>query len=276
MINISKIAKMQAQFCFKLNIMNQSLSSLSLAQIVNNNHQAASVFEKYHLDFCCKGKRSLEQACTEQQLSISKVTEDLENVFTKDNNSTAVDFEKMNLTQLADYIVQTHHAYVKNEMPQIHAYLQKVSSKHGERHPELYKIFQTFNAVKEEMEGHMKKEELILFPRIKELQKLADNENANLQLNITYLQSPITVMEQEHDHAGNLLNDIRILSNDYTPPQDACTTYRLSFAALKAFELDLHQHVHLENNILFPKAIETFRELQLQTTRFLMIEHTTV
>ena len=262
MIKISKITKRQAQFCFKLNIMNESLSSLSLAQIVNNNHQAASVFEKYHLDFCCKGKRSLEQACTEQQLSISQVTGELENVFLKDDNGTSIDFDKMNLTQLADYIVQTHHAYVKNEMPQIYAYLQKVSSKHGESHPELYKIFQTFAAVKEEMEGHMKKEELILFPRIKELQKLADNENANLRLNITYLQSPITVMEQEHDHAGNLLNDIRILSNDYTPPQDACTTYRLSFAALRAFELDLHQHVHLENNILFPKAIETFRDLQ--------------
>jgi len=261
MINISKITKRQAQFWSKLNIMNPSFSSLSLAQIVNNNHQAASVFEKYHLDFCCKGKRSLEQACTEQQLSISKVTEDLENIFTKDSNS-AVDFEKMNLAQLVDYIVQTHHAYVKNEMPQIHTYLEKVSSKHGERHPELNKISQTFAAVKEEMEGHMKKEEMILFPRIKELQKLADNEYAQLQLNISYLQSPITVMEQEHDHAGNLLNDIRILSNDYTPPQDACTTYRLSFAALKAFELDLHQHVHLENNILFPKAIETFRDLQ--------------
>jgi len=241
--------------------MNESLSSLSLAQIVNSNHQAASVFEKYHLDFCCKGKRSLKQACTEQQLSVSEVTEDLENIFTKDNNCT-VDFEKMSLTQLADYIVQTHHAYVKNEMPQIQAYLEKISSKHGERHPELYKIFQTFSAVKEEMEGHMKKEELILFPRIKELEKLANNENANLQLNLGYLQSPITVMEQEHDHAGSLLNDIRILSNDYIPPQDACTTYRLSFAALKAFEMDLHQHVHLENNILFPKAINMFSELQ--------------
>ena len=261
MIIISKISKRQAQFCLKQNIMNESLSSLSLAQIVNSNHQAASVFEKYHLDFCCKGKRSLEQACTEQQLSISEVTGELENVFTK-NNNVSIDFEKMDLTQLSDYIVQTHHAYVKNEMPQIYAYLHKVSSKHGERHPELYKIFQTFSAVKEEMEGHMKKEELILFPRIKELQKLADNENANLQLNITYLQSPITVLEQEHDHAGNLLNDIRILSNDYMPPQDACTTYRLSFAALKAFELDLHQHVHLENNLLFPKAIETFKDLQ--------------
>lgn len=251
-----------SNFVRNRNIMNRTLSSLSLAQIVNSNHKAASIFEKYHLDFCCKGKRSLEQACVEQQLSLLKVTDELENLFSKDNDGIVIDFEKMNLTQLADYIVQTHHAYVKNEMPQIHAYLQKVSSKHGERHPELYKIFQTFAAVKEEMEGHMKKEELILFPRIKELQKLADNESAQLQLHINYLQSPITMMEQEHDHAGNMMNDIRILSNDYTPPQDACTTYRLSFAALKAFELDLHQHVHLENNILFPKAIRMFGELQ--------------
>lgn len=242
--------------------MNQSLSSLSLAQIVNSNHKAASVFEKYHLDFCCKGKRSLEQACTEQQLTVSQITGELENLFANGSNTKAINFEKMNLTQLCDYILDTHHAYVKNEMPQIHAYLLKVSSKHGERHPELYKIFETFAAVKEEMEGHMKKEEMILFPRIKELQKLIGNENINLKLNIGYLQSPITIMEQEHDHAGTLLNDIRILSSEYTPPQDACTTYRLSFAALQAFELDLHQHVHLENNILFPKAIETFRELQ--------------
>ena len=242
--------------------MNTTLSSLTLAQIVNNNHKAATVFEKYHLDFCCKGKRSLERACTEQQLSTSRVTKELEHVLAKDNNGDTIDFDKMNLAQLSDYIVQIHHTYVKNEMPQIYAYLQKVSSKHGERHPELYKIFETFTAVKEEMEGHMKKEELILFPRIKELQKLADNENVNPQLNITYLQSPITVMEQEHDHAGNLLNEIRIFSDNYTAPQDACTTYRLSFAALKAFELDLHRHVHLENNILFPKAIDMFKKLQ--------------
>ena len=262
MIIISRIIKSQKQFCLKRNIMDRTLSSLSLAQIVNTNHKAASVFEKYHLDFCCKGKRSLEQACSEQQLTVSQVTEELENVFENENTTSAIEFDKMNLTQLSDYIIQTHHAYVKNEMPQIYAYLQKVSSKHGERHPELYKIFQTFAAVKEEMEGHMKKEELILFPRIKELEKLADNENTDLQLNINYLQSPITMMEQEHDHAGNLLNDIRVLSNDYMPPQDACTTYRLCFAALKAFELDLHQHVHLENNILFPNSINMFKELQ--------------
>ncbi|HET9746458.1 MAG TPA: hemerythrin domain-containing protein, partial [Chitinophagaceae bacterium] len=160
-------------------------------------------------------------------------------------------------------IVQTHHAFVKNEMPQIYAYLHKVASKHGERHPELRKIFQTFAAVKEEMEGHMKKEELILFPRIKEMERLANRGKEQFQMNIGYLQSPINVMEHEHDHAGTQLNEIRLMTSDYTPPPDACTTYRLSFAALQAFEIDLHQHVHLENNILFPKAIQEFKKLQV-------------
>ena len=114
--------------------MNQPLSTLSLAQLVNSNHQAAAVFEKYHLDFCCKGKRSLEQACLEQELPLTQVTSELETVFANKKNEI-VDFNKMSLAQLCDYIVQTHHAYVKNEMPQLYAYLHKVSSKHGERHP---------------------------------------------------------------------------------------------------------------------------------------------
>lgn len=238
----------------------QEIKELTLAQIVNNNHKAANVFEKYHLDFCCKGKRTLMQACTEQQVPLTEVTTDLENILT--TTETSVEYEKMTLTQLSEYIVNTHHAYVKKELPLIFAYLQKVSSKHGKRHPELYKIFEIFAAVKEEMEGHMKKEELILFPRIKELQKLTEQKKATLQININYLQSPITMMEQEHDHAGGLLKEIRILSNNYNPPIDACTTYRLSFAVLQAFELDLHQHVHLENNILFPKTISLFKNLQ--------------
>ena len=144
-------------------------------------------------------------------------------------------------------------------MPQIFAYLQRVSSKHGDRHPEMYKVFEAFNAVKEEMEEHMKKEELILFPRIKSLETLI-TEKTELKLNITYLQAPINMMEEEHEQAGKLLAEIRELTNNYAPPDDACTTYRLSFAALKAFELDLHQHVHLENNILFPKAIDLFKK----------------
>jgi regulator of cell morphogenesis and NO signaling len=240
----------------------ENINSLTLAQLVKTNHKAGTVFEKYHLDFCCKGKRTLEQACTEQQLPLTEVVTELETVFSKEGSQVGPDFENIRPSDLCDYIINTHHSYVKNEMPQIYAWLQKVASKHGERHPEMYKIYELFAAVKEEMEIHMKKEEMVLFPRIKELQKLAESDNPNLQISITYLQSPITIMEQEHDHAGGMLNEIRILSNDYTPPMDACTTYQLSFAALKAFEMDLHQHVHLENNILFPKSIQLFQKLQ--------------
>jgi regulator of cell morphogenesis and NO signaling len=235
------------------------IKSKSLAQIVNQNHQAAWIFEKYHLDFCCKGKRSLIQACTEQQLQADQVISDLEGLSTKNTSVDPIHFDEMTLTQLIEYILLTHHAYVNRELPQIFSYLQKVASKHGERHPELMKIFQLFAAVKEELDGHMKKEEHILFPRITEMEKYLLNEGWQTNLNITYLQSPITVMEHEHDHAGTLLNEIRVLTDNYNPPADACTTYNLSFAALQAFELDLHQHIHLENNILFPKAISVFK-----------------
>jgi len=239
-----------------------TLKSKSLAGIVSNNHQAAGVLEKYHLDFCCKGKRSLLDACMEQDLPVDQIAEELHNLSVDHTGSTSPLFAEMTLTQLAEYIELTHHAYVNKELPLISGYLQKVTSKHGERHPELIKIYQLFSAVKEELEGHMKKEEKVLFPRIKEMEKQLQQEPVQLKLNIGYLQSPITVMEQEHDHAGNLLNEIRILTDNYTPPADACTTYRLSYAALQAFELDLHQHVHLENNILFPKAIMAFKSLQ--------------
>lgn len=165
----------------------------------------------------------------------------------------------MSLSQLTEYILTTHHEYVKKEMPAIAMYLQKVISKHGDRHPEMLKVFELFMAVKEEMEQHMQKEEVILFPRIKELEKQTA-AGKQPQLSISYLKGPISMMENEHDHAGNALAEIRQLTSNYYPPADACTTYRLSFAALETFELDLHQHVHLENNVLFPKALKLFTE----------------
>lgn len=233
------------------------LVTMSLAQIVNGNHRAARVFEKYHLDFCCKGKRTLEQACTEGELQLAKVVADLENAEQHTTGSLSVNYTKMSLEQLAEYIVTTHHNYVKKEMPAILGYLQKVASKHGEQHPEMIKVLQLFTAMKEEMEEHMQKEELILFPRIKEIEKQM-NGGKELVISSTFLGSPISMMEQEHDHAGTLLAEIRKLTNDYTPPADGCTTYRLCLAALQAFELDLHQHIHLENNMLFPKALKIF------------------
>lgn len=228
----------------------------SLAKIVTENHKTANVFEKYQLDFCCKGKRTLQEACKENKINPVEVLSDLELAMLAAKND-AGDPDTLSLNDLSNYIVDTHHSYVRNELPLIYGYLQKVASKHGERHPELYKIFELFAAVKEEMEMHMLKEEKILFPRIREVEKLI-NDSVTLHINNTFIAAPVSVMEQEHDHAGSLMAEIRELTKNYTPPTDACTTYKLSFEALKAFEQDLHQHVHLENNILFPKALKLF------------------
>lgn len=233
------------------------LMTKTLAQIVNEDHRAASVFEKYHLDFCCKGKRSLEQACAEGLLSADELIAALDNTVKPGSYSVHLNYDLLSLSQLVDYIVATHHSYVKQEMPQIQSYLERVASKHGDRHPEMRKVAKIFAAVKEEMEEHMQKEERILFPRIKEAEKQSSDPD-KIKLNISYLQSPIYMMEEEHDHAGAALAEIRELTGNYNPPADACTTYRLCFAALQAFETDLHQHVHLENNMLFPKAIGLF------------------
>ena len=238
------------------NILNQTL-----AQIVTANHQTSSVFEKYHLDFCCKGKRSLSEAINEKKLSTEQVVNDLTEVIGKSANRDAALLNYIKLSQLCDYIVATHHAYVRQSSEQIFLYLQKIASKHGNRHPELMDILALFSQVKDEMTEHMFKEENILFPRIKELEK-HDAENSPLALPTSgYIEAPIAVMEHEHDSAGSLLEQIRDKTNDFTPPADACTTYRVAFASLQAFEADLHQHVHMENNILFPKAVDMINKL---------------
>lgn len=235
------------------------LAFRTLAQIVTDNHRTATVFEKYHLDFCCKGKRSLLQACTEQDIPLRELLSELETA--SSTPQEAQSFDQLSLSQLSDHIVSTHHAYVKSETQQLLAYAEKVASKHGQRHPNLLKIFQLVAAIKEEMTLHMHKEEVVLFPRIKELEKFAGQEHGDIKLSVSYLQAPITMMEQEHDHAGSLLAEIRRFSGNYTPPHDACTTFKLLFSSLQAFEMDLHQHVHLENNILFPKAIRLAKKL---------------
>ena len=235
-----------------------TLYSKSLAQIVNENHKTAYVFEKYHLDFCCKGKRMLQQACEEMKVPVEQVIAELENITS--DSKISVDFDKMSLTQLANYIVLTHHEYIKTELPLIHSYLQKIASKHGDRHPELLAVFNAFAELQEDLSQHMEKEEIILFPRIM-MVELYSHDNSEIQTNRSHLESPITVMEQEHENAGDLLAQIRELTNNYNLPLDACTTYRLAFAALQAFEMDMHQHIHLENNILFPKTIKLFNTL---------------
>lgn len=230
----------------------------TLAQIVTDNHKAATVFEKYHLDFCCKGKRPLAQACTEKNLPADKIIQELNEVIGTAATGEAPIINYISLTQLCDYIVATHHAYVQQNTLPLFFYLEKIADKHGDRHPELKEIFQLFAQLKEELTEHMFKEEKILFPRIKEIEKHINNPGIP---GLAYIKIPIAILEHEHDSAGDLLERIRQKTDNYTPPKDACTTYRVAFASLQAFEADLHQHVHLENNILFPGAIKLLGKL---------------
>ena len=228
----------------------------TLAAIVADRHQAAAVFEKYQLDFCCKGKRTLQQACEEKHIPVEPVIEELQQVF--DTGSAMEDqvLFAMSASQLVDYIVLKHHLYVQRAMPLIREHLQRVATKHGDRFPYMQQVFELFTVLQQEMDAHMQKEEKVLFPRIKEVEKTVKQNNAWSALNTGYISQPVYMMEAEHEEAGSLMSEIRQWTNDYTPPADACTTFRISLAELKAFEEDLHRHVHLENHILFPRIVQ--------------------
>ena len=162
-------------------------------------------------------------------------------------------FTETNAEQLINHILVRHHFYVKQAMPLIYMHLEKVANKHGERFPYMKEVFRLFEIIQKEMNLHMHKEELVLFPRIKEVeQKLWINPSPGVTAN--YIDGPIFEMETEHEHAGDILYKIRELTNNYSVPEGACTTFKVALAELKEFEDDLHEHVHLENNILFPKA----------------------
>jgi regulator of cell morphogenesis and NO signaling len=224
-----------------------NIAEQTLAAIVTNNHFTVPVLEKYGLDFCCKGKRTLADACTEKGISLETISEELEK--SSLTPTTKMPFNEMTAEQLISYILIHHHFYVKQSMPTILGHLEKVAAKHGDRFPYMLEVLQLFKEINEEMTMHMHKEEVILFPRIKEVAALQ-------QSNLTpgYIAAPIQVMELEHEHAGDVLYKIRELTNNYTPPAEACTTFQVSLAELKEFEEDLHRHVHLENNLLFPLA----------------------
>lgn len=225
----------------------ESLSSIALA-----HHQVIPVLEKYSLDFCCRGKKTLSEACAEKNIPLQQVIGEIREA--TNISKPVMPFTEMTAEQLIAYIVTTHHFYVKNTMPVILGQLEKLVSKHGERYPYLKRVLQLFSEVKNEMDAHMIKEERVLFPRIKEITSMSLS-NKEMIYPAAYILAPIQVMEAEHDHAGQCLFEIRDITHHYTPPEDACTTHRVCLEALKAFEADLHQHVHLENNILFPKAI---------------------
>ena len=231
-----------------------------IGELVAKDYRTASVFKKYSIDFCCQGNRTIEEACEKKNIDTKKVLEDLVAMMESKSESTT-DYQSWPLALLADYIEKKHHRYVQEKTLEIQPYLDKICKVHGERHPELLKIKEEFNASAGELAAHMKKEELILFPFIR---KMTQAKMENIKVDAAHFGTvinPIQMMMDEHTVEGNRFRKIEELSNNYTPPQDACNTYRVSFSLLKEFEQDLHLHIHLENNILFPKAIEIEKEL---------------
>jgi regulator of cell morphogenesis and NO signaling len=241
----------------ELKLKGASVSSLvekTLAEIVTDNIRSAIIFEEAGLDFCCKGKRSLKDACADKNIDVQKIVNELLNL--SDSGNGTQNANDWQLDFLVDYIMNNHHQYVRRMIPVITLHADKVASVHGKNHPETLRIADLFFAVREELQSHMMKEERILFPQI---MQMVLNQKENSQFfppPFGTIQNPIKMMEFEHTSAGDALHQIRELSNNYTHPDDACNTFKALYSELKEFEEDLHKHIHLENNILFPKSIE--------------------
>lgn len=227
----------------------------TVRQLATEIPNATRVFEKLGIDYCCGGGKSLEAACAQVKIPVSVVLRTLEEGSVPVAGSAAPDFSQSPLSELASYIVSRHHGYVKQEIPRLEKLLAKVVSVHGRNHPELVGIQKVFAALAAELTSHMMKEEMVLFPYITEMEQALESGKPAPRAPFGTVGNPVHMMELEHEDAGNALKEVRSLSSNYTPPQDACFSYNTLFAALKEFETDLHQHIHLENNILFPRAV---------------------
>lgn len=241
--------------------MMETIDTLTLGEIVKQNYKAADVLEKFSLDFCCKGHQKLEEACATRGIDPGLVRTELEQVLTSEEKGNEVEYDAWPLRELVDYIIRRHHKYVETQTPKIQAYLEKLGRVHGDRHPELFTIRQLFNEVGGELAVHMKKEELMLFPFIKKIERAKETNTAAESPLFSSVKSPVKMMMDDHAEEGVKFEKIAELSGNYEVPTDGCSTYALTYQLLKEFERDLHLHIHLENNILFPKSIRLEAEL---------------
>ncbi len=232
----------------------------TIGEIVAEDFRTAAIFKKYGIDFCCKGNRSIEEACENKNINVTEIYDELENL--QSSNSQDTDFKSWPLDLLADYVEKVHHSYVSGKTPILLQFLHKVSKVHGERHPELVEIYSLFSESAEDLAAHMKKEELILFPFIKMMTEAEKTGKEIRQPHFGTVENPVSMMKHEHDIEGERFRKIAKLTNNYQFPSDACNTYQVAFKMLEDFENDLHKHIHLENNILFPKAIALEEKLR--------------
>lgn len=225
----------------------------TIGDIVKRDFRAAAVFQNFGIDFCCGGKRTVAEACQTQQVPATDVLNEI-NEACQRPDAGVPQFGDWDTHRLIAYIVERHHDYVRRVLPALGAYSRKLASVHGANHPELHEVVRLVADVDEEMTMHMAKEEKILFPYIASVAEAVSLGKQPPAAPFGSIDNPIRMMEADHDSTGAAVAQIRALTRDYTPPPDACTTYRVCLEELQTFERDLHQHVHLENNVLFPRA----------------------
>ncbi len=237
------------------------LEKTTIGEYVAKDFRTAAVFTQYGIDFCCKGNRTIEEACEKKQFNSSEVEAKVMDVLAMKTDE-GIDFNSWPLDLLADYVEKTHHRYVEDKSQILLPFLDKLCKVHGASHPELFKVNDLFIGCAQEMAQHMKKEELILFPFIKKLVKAEATDGKFENPHFGTVNNPIEMMMHDHVVEGERFVKIAELTNNYTPPADGCNTYKVTYAMLQEFESDLHKHIHLENNILFPKASKLEEKLR--------------
>lgn len=230
----------------------------TVREIALEHPASVRVFEKFGIDYCCGGHRPLQSACAEKDLSIENVLAALQAASSTAPNvagKMTEDWTKAPLAKLSGHIVSTHHAYIRRELPRLEQLAEKVVARHGPTHAELSQIQALLLTLDEELVQHMGKEEGVLFPYIVRLERALSGEGDRPQAHFASVSMPIAKMTQDHDTAGALTAETRRLSQDFQLPEGACPTFHAFYDGLHEFERDLHQHIHLENNILFPRAL---------------------
>jgi len=233
----------------------EALAEQTIGEMVAKNYRSAPVFKKYGIDFCCKGGRTIEDACASKGIDPQPLIADLE-AATSEKDTSAVDYTTWKLDRLANHIEDVHHTYVVEATEQLKPFLDKVVKVHGDEHPYLIEIRDMFFEGAGAMAQHMKKEELILFPFIKKMQMAKDAGEPMPQPSFGTVGNPIAMMKAEHEDEGERYEKMSEMTDGFNPPEYACNTWRVTYGLLKEFQDDLFQHIHLENNILFPKALE--------------------
>ena len=230
-------------------------SSMTVREVAIELPQSTRIFETLKIDYCCGGDRPLTEACTSIGVEVGELLGMLETV-SQSGPQDALDFQELSLSELIAHILDTHHVFTKQEMTRLESLTKKVISAHGENHPELHRVGTLFDTLCDDLKPHMFKEEQILFPYILALVHADSQKQVAPFAPFGTVNNPIRMMMIEHDTVGEILRELRTLTSEYRTPADGCISYRTLYEALEAFEKDLHQHIHLENNILFPGSIE--------------------